>query len=85
MGALAATAALAVAGWGAPLAALLLAYALLLAVALASMRGVPPGVAVRAVAVIAAYHLGYGWGSLRGWWDWWRHRAPQLQWGALTR
>lgn len=85
VGALAATAALAVAGWGAPLAALLLAYALLLAVALASMRGVPPGVAVRAVAVIAAYHLGYGWGSLRGWWDWWRHRAPQLQWGALTR
>jgi len=83
--ALAAAAGLALVWSAAPLAALLLAYGLLLALAIAGMRGVGPGVAARAVAVIAAYHLGYGWGSLRGWWDWWRHRAPQPRWGALTR
>lgn len=83
--ALAVAAGLALVWSAAPLAALLLAYGLLLALAIAGMRGVGPGIAARAVAVIAAYHLGYGWGSLRGWWDWWRHRAPQPRWGALTR
>lgn len=83
--ALAAAAGLALVWSAAPLAALLLAYGLLLALAIAGMRGVGPGIAARAVAVIAAYHLGYGWGSLRGWWDWWRHSAPQPRWGALTR
>lgn len=83
--ALAAAAGLALVWSATPLAALLPAYGLLLALAIAGMRGVGPGIAARAVAVIAAYHLGYGWGSLRGWWDWWRHRAPQPRWGALTR
>ena len=83
--ALMAGAGLALAWSAVPLAALLLAYGVLLALTIAGMRGVGPDVAARAVAVIAAYHLGYGWGSLRGWWDWWRHRAPQPRWGALTR
>lgn len=60
--ALAAAAGLALVWSAAPLAALLLAYGLLLALAIAGMRGVGPGIAARAVAVIAAYHLGYGWG-----------------------
>lgn len=69
-----------------PLAVLLLAYALLLILALRGMRGeLLPGMAVRVVAVIAAYHIGYGWGSLRGWWDLLWRRAPQHRWGALTR
>jgi succinoglycan biosynthesis protein ExoA len=35
--------------------------------------------------VIAAYHLGYGLGSLRGWWDVLRRRAPDPAYGRLTR
>ena len=35
--------------------------------------------------VIAAYHVGYGLGSLRGWWDVLRGRAPDPAYGRLTR
>jgi glycosyltransferase involved in cell wall biosynthesis len=35
--------------------------------------------------VIAATHLGYGWGSLRGWADVWLRGAPSPAFGALTR
>ena len=69
----------------APLAALGLAYGLLLALALAGMRGLTPAHAARVVAVIAACHLGYGWGSLRGWCDVLRRREPRPGYGALTR
>jgi succinoglycan biosynthesis protein ExoA len=35
--------------------------------------------------VIAAYHIGYGLGSLRGWWDVLCRRAPDPAFGRLTR
>lgn len=35
--------------------------------------------------VIAAYHIGYGLGSLRGWWDVLCRRAPAPAFGRLTR
>ncbi len=39
----------------------------------------------RVVAVVVTYHLSYGWGSLRGWWDAWVRRAPNPRFGTLTR
>lgn len=84
--ALALAAGLALAGWAAPLVALALAYGALVALALWDMRGrLPAAALLRVPAVIAAYHVGYGWGSLRGWWDVWRGRAPAPRFGALTR
>ena len=84
--ALAGSALLLLGGMWWPLALLLAAYGALMLLALADMRaGLTPGMAARVVAVIAAYHLGYGWGSLRGWWDVWRGRAPARSFGALTR
>ncbi|MHA7600277.1 glycosyltransferase family 2 protein [Alicycliphilus sp. T452] len=68
-----------------PLAALLLAYGALLVLALAGMDGLTPAYAARVVAVIAACHLGYGWGSLCGWWDVLHRREPRTAYGALTR
>ncbi|HET8871352.1 MAG TPA: glycosyltransferase family 2 protein [Aquabacterium sp.] len=35
--------------------------------------------------VIAAYHFGYGLGSLRGWWDAWLRGKPDPAYGRLTR
>jgi glycosyltransferase involved in cell wall biosynthesis len=35
--------------------------------------------------VIAAYHVGYGLGSLRGWWDVLLRRQPDPAYGRLTR
>ena len=35
--------------------------------------------------VIAAYHFGYGLGSLRGWWDALVRRRPDPAFGRLTR
>ena len=35
--------------------------------------------------VIGAYHVGYGLGSLRGWWDVLRGRPPDPAFGRLTR
>ena len=69
------------------LVALLGLYAayLLTASVLAARQARELGLAWRLPLVIAAYHLGYGWGSLRGWWDVWRGRAPARSFGALTR
>ncbi|WP_313298106.1 glycosyltransferase family 2 protein [Diaphorobacter sp.] len=76
--------AISVSAW--PLAALLLAYAVLMVLALSGMRAqLDAGMAARVVAVIAAYHLGYGWGSICGWRDILLRRGPQPAWGALTR
>lgn len=76
--------ALSVSVW--PLALLVAAYACLLLLALWGMRAVlKPGMALRVVGVIAAYHFGYGWGSLCGWRDVLLGRGPQPRWGALTR
>lgn len=73
-----------VAAW--PLALLVAAYVCLLLLALRGMRAqLEPGMAMRVVGVIAAYHFGYGWGSLCGWRDVLLARGPQPQWGALTR
>jgi glycosyltransferase involved in cell wall biosynthesis len=46
-----------------------------------------PGVAalLRVPAVVAAYHLGYGLGSLRGWFDVLRGRAGDARFAGLTR
>lgn len=73
------------AGW--PLVLLLDAYIVLLAVALIGMReqANSVGKALRIVAVIGAYHIGYGWGSICGWRDILLGRGPQAKWGALTR
>jgi succinoglycan biosynthesis protein ExoA len=35
--------------------------------------------------VIAAYHFGYGLGSIRGWWDALVRRRPDPAFGRLTR
>ncbi|WP_240939335.1 glycosyltransferase family 2 protein [Diaphorobacter sp. HDW4A] len=73
-----------VAAW--PLGLLVGAYACLLMLALWGMRSqLEPGMATRVIGVIAAYHFGYGWGSLCGWRDVLLGRGPQPQWGALTR
>ena len=69
------------------LALLLVAYAsyvLLVALAVAREHG-EPALLGRVAAVIATMHLGYGLGSLRGWWDVLRHRRPAPAYGALTR
>ncbi|MFN4116147.1 MAG: glycosyltransferase family 2 protein, partial [Inhella sp.] len=52
-----------------PLAALLLAYGGVLALATTSLVGQGAAVLLRAPAVVAAYHLGYGLGSVLGWID----------------
>lgn len=85
--ALAAAALLALSGRAWPLVALVDAYAVLLALALVGMREQANslGKALRVVAVVAAYHVGYGWGSLCGWRDILLGRGPRPQWGALTR
>ncbi len=56
--------------WSAwPLVGLLLAYVAVLLLASASLAGQGASVLLRAPAVIAAYHLGYGLGSVLGWID----------------
>ncbi|HJW11049.1 MAG TPA: glycosyltransferase family 2 protein, partial [Albitalea sp.] len=40
---------------------------------------------VRVPAVIVAYHVGYGIGSLFGWWDALRHGKGRARFAALTR
>lgn len=84
--ALAGGALLAALGWAWPLALLLAAYGALLALALADMRAaLTPALALRVLGAIAACHVGYGWGGLRGWWDVWRRRPPAAGFGTLTR
>ncbi len=83
---LAALAALGGAPW--PLLALGGLYgAAVLAMALAVRRAsaLDAQAAVRLPAVIAAYHLGYGAGTLLGLWDSLRHGRGRERFGALTR
>ena len=70
----------------------LLALAALYAAAVAAMtigvaRERRPGAAalVRVPAVIGAYHLSYGIGSLLGWWDVLRHGRGRARFSSLTR
>jgi len=44
-----------------------------------------PAALVRVPAVIAAYHLSYGIGSLLGWWDVLRHGRGRARFSSLTR
>jgi glycosyltransferase involved in cell wall biosynthesis len=48
-------------------------------------RHVDRAAAVRVPAVIAAYHLSYGIGSLAGWWDALRHGEGRPRFAVLTR
>ena len=71
-----------------PLAALLALYAFALAalgltVAASATRGW--SLLLRLPAVIAAYHLGYGIGTLVGWWDVLRHGHGRARFAKLTR
>ena len=80
---------LAVAGGPAwPWIALLGAYALgvgAMTAAVAASSPTPSAVLCRVPAVIAAYHFGYGSGSLLGWWDVLRHGRGRERFSALTR
>jgi succinoglycan biosynthesis protein ExoA len=42
-------------------------------------------VLLRIPAVIAAYHFGYGIGSIIGWWDVLRHGSGRPRFAKLTR
>ncbi|MGK2898776.1 MAG: glycosyltransferase family 2 protein [Burkholderiaceae bacterium] len=87
--ALALAALLALSGLAAwPLLALLGAYALAVALLTADVAASqrPAGlVLLRVPAVIAAYHLGYGIGSIFGAWDAWRHGRGRERFATLTR
>ncbi len=77
---------LALVGWYGPLLALVTAYGIVLAglgLNVAREARLPRPVAWRVPGVIAAYHLGYGLGSLPGWWDALRGRPGRF--AALTR
>ena len=39
----------------------------------------------RLPAVIAAFHLGYGWGTWQGLWDVLRKRTPAQRFARITR
>jgi glycosyltransferase involved in cell wall biosynthesis len=83
---LAAAALLGAPGW--PLVLLLLVYAaavLAMTAAVASSQPLSFAALVRVPAVIAAYHVGYGIGSLVGWWDALRHGRGRERFAALTR
>lgn len=54
-------------------------------VSLVIARQQGPGLLRHLPDVIAAYHLGYGLGSLRGWWDVLVRRRPDPAFGRLTR
>lgn len=69
-----------------PLGGLLLAYGGVLVLASASLAGQGAAVLLRAPAVIAAYHLGYGLGSVLGWIDVLRGaEAGRSRFARLTR
>ncbi|MBX3625505.1 MAG: glycosyltransferase family 2 protein [Rhizobacter sp.] len=71
-----------------PLVALLALYgAAVLAMTLGvwQQQGIPWPVVLRIPAVIAAYHLGYGIGSLVGWWDVLRGVTGRARFATLTR
>ncbi len=77
--------ALTLAGAGGLLLLALLYGGAVLAVSLAIAREQGPGLLRHLPDVIAAYHLGYGLGSLRGWWDALVRRRPDPAFGRLTR
>jgi glycosyltransferase involved in cell wall biosynthesis len=71
-----------------PLAALVALYALAVAaltLSVARAAEATPAVLARVPAVIAAYHLGYGIGSIIGWWDVLRHGRGRERFASLTR
>lgn len=63
---------------------LILLYGLFTALA-AWHSGAGPDLLWRVMAVIAAYHIGYGWGTLRGWADVIFRGSPNPGFGVLTR
>jgi glycosyltransferase involved in cell wall biosynthesis len=79
---------LALTGHGGPLVAVVVLYALAVAaltLGVARESTLAPAALVRVPAVIAAYHVGYGIGSLFGWWDALRHGRGRERFTALTR
>ncbi|HKX42885.1 MAG TPA: glycosyltransferase family 2 protein [Burkholderiaceae bacterium] len=73
-----------------PFVGLLIAYglgvlAMTAAIGATATPALPIGVAVRVPLVIAAYHLGYGIGSIAGWWDVLRGGRGRERFGRLTR
>lgn len=71
-----------------PLMALLVLYGgavLAMTLAVWQQQGSPVSVALRIPAVIVAYHLGYGIGSLAGWWDVLRGATGRARFATLTR
>lgn len=87
--ALALSAALALLGGAAwPFAVLVALYGsalLAMTAAIAVSQPTPWPVLWRIPAVIAAYHVGYGTGSVVGWWDALRHGRGRARFGTLTR
>lgn len=73
--------------WPVPLAALLGSYAVyvLAASVIAARQAGAWGLLARLPVVIATYHLGYGLGSWRGLWDWFRGRQGAAAATKLTR
>ena len=72
----------------APLWSLINLYALgvlLMTVAVAQTKTLAMPVLLRIPAVIAAYHVGYGIGSVIGWWDALRHGSGRERFAKLTR
>jgi glycosyltransferase involved in cell wall biosynthesis len=72
----------------APLAALAVAYAAAVAAMTAGVAHesrLDAAALVRVPAVIAAYHVAYGIGSLWGWWDALRHGRGRERFASLTR
>ncbi|HEY0819621.1 MAG TPA: glycosyltransferase family 2 protein [Rhizobacter sp.] len=75
-------------GWWVPLAALLALYGGVvgaMTVAVVGQQKVAAPVALRVPAVIVAYHLGYGIGSLAGAWDVLRGARGRSRFSTLTR
>lgn len=75
-------------GQAGPLIALLSLYGAAVAAmtgAVATSAELSPEVTLRVPAVITAYHLGYGLGSLQGWWDLARGRGGRERFARLTR
>lgn len=73
-----------------PLVALVVSYvvavtAMTIGVALSAHEPLAGGALLRVPVVIAAYHLGYGIGSLLGWWDVLRHGRGRARFTSLTR
>ncbi|MET0334221.1 MAG: glycosyltransferase family 2 protein, partial [Rhizobacter sp.] len=78
----------AVFGCDAPLAALLSLYGLAvlaMTLAVAQQSASPWAVSWRLPAVIVAYHVGYGIGSIVGWWDVLRGVTGRQRFARLTR